>query len=531
MSGFGNFNFKGNNSDLGTLRTYLFDNMGNGRKVEVLGIQPETEAWVWNNNIVTLEGQDMVMDGNGVYVENNTHYYVPSANRIHKFSNNKYNSQKRFKVMHNPTSFEVYMAKVRQVHREHSISALLFGIASLFQDIAVDESGNFPILFFYGPGGSGKDELAYIVQSFTGIPQVPINLEGGASTLKAKIIELAQFRNGISQMSEYKRGDSKLDGIIKSIWDRVGYKRGSIESRIAMDTVDIESSVVLTGNDYPNAEPIIIRLIWNEMIQNKFSEQEMKDFDELNDLTEKGLSGYSNQLLKFRKQYREQYSKSYRTWKGILKEYFPEAKGRIVSNLAVLGATYQIMRDTAGVLFPFSQTEMIEHFRTQLNLQMAKIQSASIMVRFWDCFIASLRGHKDDRLQVGFIVSQEDTTLFIQWTHTMDKIERKWWTQYHELPPSRATFKDELIKTGALIEEKKVHSFDKGRNGNRSSALAINLNRLSEERKQDITGSIHYQMNEGSLWDKTYGKDNDADTQTAIPLDGFSEDDDDSVAI
>lgn len=527
MSGHGNYNFKGNNSDLGTLRTFLFDHMGNGRKIEVLGWQPDGNFWAWNNRIITEAGLDVPLDENGVFVQDDTHYYIASANKIHRFASNKFNGQKRFKVIENPISFEVYMAKVLKVHREHAISALLFGISSLFQDIAVDENGSFPILFFYGPGGSGKDELAYIVQSFTGIPQIPINLEGGASTLKAKIIELAQFKNGISQLSEYKRGDDKVDGTIKAIWDRVGYKRGSIESRIAIDTVDIESSVILTGNDYPNKEPIIIRLIWNEMTKNVFSQKEMQEFDELNDMTEKGLSGYSHKLLAYRRVYKENFSKEYRVWKGMLQEYFPEAKGRIISNLAVLATTYKIFRDMSDVTFPFDQNDMIQHFRNQIEHQTAKIQSASIMIRFWDCFIASLRGQREERLQANYIVSIEETTLFIQWTHTMDKIERKWWTQYHELPPSRATFKDELKKSGLLIEELKVHSFDKGRNANRSSAVTINLDKLSENVKEDIIGSIMYQLNEGTLWDGQTKKEPEPSAQEAIPLDFNPEADED----
>jgi len=102
----------------------------------------------------------------------------------------------------------------------------------------------------------------------------------------------------------------------------------------------------------------------------------------------------------------------------------------------------------------------------------------------------------------------------------MDKIERKWWEKYRELPPNRKTFKDELQKTGLLIEEKSVHSFDKGRNANRSSAVVINLLGLSENNRQDIIGSIMYQLNEGTFWDgKSSTDDNkDAGTQEVLPL-------------
>ena len=500
ITGHGNYNFLGNRADLLRLRSFLFDTMGNGRKIDVLGWQPDGSFWAWNNSITYEDGSELEVDSNGIFVDKDTHYYIPSANKIHKFATNKFKAQKKFKVISSPVSFEVYSSKVYKVHREHAISGLLFGISSLFQDIAVDENGNFPIFFLYGPGGSGKDELAYIIQSFTGLPQTPINLEGGASTLKAKIIELAQFKNGISQLSEYKRGDKNLDGTLKAIWDRNGYKRGSIESRIAIDTVDIESSVILTGNDYPNVEPLIIRMIWNEMDKTVFSAAEMQEFDELNDMTEKGISGYSNRIMKYRSVYKKNFSKNYRLWKKILQEFFPEVKGRIISNLSVLATTYQFLRDDTDIILPFEQNDMIAHFRKQIGNQMAKIQSSSIMVRFWDCFIVSLRGNKEERIQAGHITNVEQDTLYIQWTHVFAKIERQWWIQYHETAPSKSLVKDELLKSGLLIKELSEHNYSSGRNGSRSSAYAINLQALSENVRVDIIGSIVYQLNEGTLW-------------------------------
>jgi len=267
---------------------------------------------------------------------------------------------------------------------------------------------------------------------------------------------------------------------------------------------------------------LIIRLIWNEMTKNIFSQEEMIEFDELNDWTTKGVSGYAHHLLRYRKVYKANYSKGYRKWKGILQENFKNAKGRIISNLAVLATTFEIVRDMTDLSFPFDQNAMMDHFKSQLEQQTAKINSASIMIRFWDCFIASLRGTKDDRLQANYIVSVEENTLYIQWTHTMDKINRKWWTQYHELPPSPATFKDELKKSGVWLEDLKSHSFASGRMANRSSATAINMLQLSENVREDITGSIMYQLNEGTLWD-TKAQETEADTEQTAPSLPFRE--------
>ena len=49
----------------------------------------------------------------------------------------------------------------------------------------------------YGEGGSGKDNIAEIIQSFVGEPQSVINLAAKSSTLTSQIRKISQFNNGI----------------------------------------------------------------------------------------------------------------------------------------------------------------------------------------------------------------------------------------------------------------------------------------------------------------------------------------------
>lgn len=519
----GNYRFKGNNSDLNTLLTYLFDHMGDGKKIDTLGFQKSSKVWVWNNKVIDEDGLEIPMDENGMFVYKNIHYYVPSANRIYKDNSSKFSAQKKFIVLENSLSFELYMQKVIKVHREHAIPALLFAIASLFQDIVAAEVKSFPILFLYGPGSSGKDGLARVVQSFTGIPQTPISLESGASTAKAGIREFAQFINSFGHLSEYYKGDTKLDGTLKGLWDRNGYKLGTLDSKVSTDVVEIESSVILTGNQFPEKEALISRLIWNEITKFQFSEEEMKEYDELEDMTDEGVSGYSNKILAYRKVYKANFSKKYRFWKGFLQEKFKEPKVRMLGNLAVLGATFEIFRDMCEyVHFPFSQEDMLKNFKRELEHQTAKMNSASIMIRFWQCFITALRGNVNDRIQVGHIVNIEGNTLFFNWTHVYSHINKHWYLQYRESSPVMATFKEEFEKEGLILENKTKHSFDHGREANRTSAVGVNLLKIPEETREDIIGYIMFQKSEGSIFPSL------PPGQTALPITDFEENADDT---
>lgn len=508
----GNFRFDGNRNDLLRLRTWLFDKMGTGRKIDVLGWQTDGRFWAWNNDIITDKGDTLPMDNNGIFVKDDIFYYIPSANEIYKTNSFKFDAQKRFRKIENKLSFTTFASKVLKVHRDHAISGLLFGVASIFQDIVVAKTAKFPILFLYGPGSTGKDELAEIVQSFVGIPQTAINLEGNVSTIKAQVREFAQFRNGISQLSEYKRGNSQLDGMLKSLWDRRGYKRGNLESHVGTDSVPIESSAILTGNDFPSEEPLILRLIWNEMTKNEFNEEEMKLFDELKDITANGVSGYSHEFFKHRILIEENFEKAQRSWKGILQEQFPEAKSRIIYNLSVIASFYTMFKDMN--YFPFTQGEMLDHFKKGIEQQIRKINSASVLNRFWDLFIASLRGNKDDRIQVNNIVSVSGHLLYFNWTHVFAKIQRSWFSQYGEAAPAKASVLEQLEKSGCFVEALKSHSFAPGREANRTSAIVINLKGLTEVVQNDIVGSIMFQLNQ---MDKETGQTNAFDSPPATP--------------
>ena len=497
MTGQGNFLFKGESKHLKLLLPYLMDKMGDGKKIDVLGWQPDAEIFVFNNKCIDDYGQEVPMDENGIIVYNNVHYYVPSANKIYKKAPNRFVAQKKFRVVENPTDFNIVLSEIKSVHREHSISAILFILASLFRDIIVKDIKAFPIFFLYGPGSSGKDELSRIIQSFTGDPQSSINLEGGASTMKAQIREFAQFRNGISQLSEYKRGDVKLDGMIKGLWDLNGYKRGNIESLVSTDEVSIEAAVILTGNEYPQPAPLIMRLLWNEMIKNEFTEAEMDKFDKLKDIVDKGLSGYAFELMKHRQMVKENFARKQREWKVMISQAFPGAIARMVTNYSIIATMYTLFKDIIN--FPFTQQEMMEYFRVCIDQQLTKINTSSVTTRFWDIFVSSLRGNKDDRLQANQVVAVEGTNLFVNWKHTYSKIQRSWYVHFQESAPSSTSLLEALKKAGHVVEQLSKHAFRPGKpenGGIRTSALRIDMTKLEEELMNDIVGSVMFQLNQ-----------------------------------
>jgi hypothetical protein len=503
VSNHGDFRFKGNANDLMKLCDYLFEKMGSGSKIDVLGWQPDGKFWCWNNAALTEDGVNVEINDNGILILKDIHYYIPSANSIYKNDTTKFPSQKRFIKTNNEVNFSTFLMQVYKVHREHTISAILFGFTCLFRDVVIEKLNRFPILFLCGPGGTGKDELIEVIQGLTGIPQSPINLEANISTAKGAVRSTAQFRNGISLLSEYKRGNREHDGMLKQFYDNIGYTKGNLDSHISTDYVPIESGVILTGNDFPDVEPLIQRLVWNEMNKNIFNSDELKEFDKLKDMMRGGMSGYAHEIIRHRKLIIEDLDKVQRNWKQILKETFPEAKERMIANMSILATFYQILRDKQIVQFPFTQHDMIQHFRDGVNNQLRRINSGSMLNKFWDVFIACLRGSLDNRITLHREVNIETNFLYLQWSRVYGIINKQWWQMYHEAPPTKATLLEQIETAGIVKGRESSYSFDSGRKAVRSSAIVIDMNKMSDILKDDIIMSVSFQMNDGSLFEET----------------------------
>ena len=476
VTSYGNFSFSGSAAQHERLLRYLFDRMGTGRKIDVLGWQAEG-FWVWNNKIVIPGLREEAINSEGLFKYQHDSYYIPSANKNFEKNMYKYGAQKKFRSIPTEVSLPQYLKQLYKVHRGHAITGILFGIGSLFQDIVVSCTGFFPILFYFGPASTGKDNICEAIQSFVGQPQTAIQLEGSASTIKAQIREFAQFSNGISQLSEYKRGNPQVDGIIKGLWDRRGYKRGSIESKVAVDEVPIISSTLLTGNDSPDAEALITRLIWEEMKVQEFSDEAKASYNKLKDMCRRGVSGISDWLLHKRAVFQEHFLEVYREKKRLLSER-EAIKGvpvRMIDNLSVLYAVYGIF-EREGI-FPFWQEDMERHFDSLIENQRRKIESDSVYQRFWDCFMVCMRLTQGERLQVDTNLRAEGGSIYFNFSTVYSIVQRQWFVQYREQAPGKSEMRRQLREDSSYMGEEKSIRINTNINSP-TSAMKIDIGKL-----------------------------------------------------
>jgi len=524
MTNFGNFRWHGRSDDLTRLQALLFDKMGNGRSLDVLGWQVEG-FFLFNNLVVVPNGENIVPDKNGCFKFKGVSYYVPSANVIYKDNPYKYQPQKNFRHIPGTISELELFNKIYRVHGKHAISSIFHAIACMFHDLVAKHLKGFPINFSYGPPGTGKDELNHAVRSLWGVPQVATNLEGGNSTATASIRELAQFNNALIEWSEYARGDSKLEGTIKSLWDLRGKKTGNIESKIATDNIPILSGVALTGNEYPDQPATITRLVWNDMNRTDFTEEDEKYFNELNDDIDAGITHITVKIIKQRSMVEANFNKEYRLLMDVYQRRLPDANKRMLKNISTLTAFYNILKNVID--FPFDTNTILDHFTTVTENQMRKLTSSSIITRWWDCFLASMRGTLQDQILVGRDLKLEGSLLYFQFTNCYSKVQRQWFSQYRDAAPAKATMKEAIEKEASYFEYKKVVDFNSGSPRVQSSALVVDILKLPGELPDLIKAEVNRQEFERNVnpftpktpLNKENKNENDEDeVQTDLPF-------------
>lgn len=508
MSQHGNFLWNGGRPEFQRLRKYLYDKMGVGTKVEVLGWQPDG-FWIFNNGaIVPGKGKVDITEFGVLTIEKHC-YYVPSANKIYRNNPYKFAPQKLVRIEQASCTFSDFTRQFVKVHREHAYCALLHTMASVFLDIINEQEGFFPLLFLYGPPSTGKDKMIEICQSFFGQPQTRIHLGNNTSTQKAQIRKFAQFTNMIVHLSEYNSGNRQTNEMLKGIWDRAGYERGNIESNVGTDTVPILSSVMFTGNHYLDDDALITRVITEEVMKTEFTAEDVEEFQKLEEMMKTGISSFTVDILHFREEFKKEFPKAFKNAKAKLKEALSLIvhEERMFSNAAVYGATLLIMKDRMNI--PFTFDEFTEHMKQVYTRQVRKLNIGSMIEKFWNLFLSAVRMQNDPLVHEREFKIQGDE-LRINITHVYNRVAQLWFSQYQEKAPGISDVMDAIKRDDTVFIEQKnsIRYGDK-----KSSGWILRLDRLSI--KEDLLETINWKENEHK---KKFGNGSSTEVDTDLPF-------------
>ena len=508
----GNYRFEGNQKDLDKLAAYLFDQMGVGRKVDVLGWNPEG-FYCWNNSVTVPGKESIPINKDGIFHFDGHTYYVPSANEIYRSNPYRYAKQKKLVLKSSSFSIEDYLGQMYKVHRDFAIVGILFAFASAHQDVIFDVAKGFPEFFLYGPASTGKDQLFSCIKRMYGLTETDlVSLENGQSTGKGKIRTFAETSNMVVHLSEYTNGMKDNVGMLKELWGKNGYTIGTMDSKVSTDTIPILCSAMITGNEYPSDTALLSRLVFGEMSKNLFNDQEVEDYKKLAKMLTESVTCFIDKVIWQREAFEKNFSDKFNLYKKTLSKrpVFVGSIDRIITNFAILGATYEILRDANVFIFPFGMDDMMRVFDNFAGNLRSKISSASIFIKFWDLFILGLRGNTSGHLKEDRDYRIDGDILSIQFTSVFSVIQREWFPRYNESCPNKKNFQDDIKNENYFKGANKKRMIVESDNPleasktNSVSVYEIDLAKMPEETRENIVNAIYWQrqgrQNNGNLF-------------------------------
>jgi hypothetical protein len=388
----GNFQWWGSDGDFTGYKRLLMDRMGKGRIITELGGQPEG-FFVFANAMVN--GSVNAIDRHGCFKHGSSSYYVPAGNTFYQGDASEFSVQKRmvYKV-NGEINYETWAAQMIKVFGEHAYGAIAFGIATFFSGHIFSLLQGFPMAFYYGPGGSGKDQIIKFTQSLAGHPQPEIFLSG-PNTDKGLIKMFAEFCDIIMNLAEYRNDLSKaMDELLKSMWGRIGYRIAAMRGK-RTETIPINCAAMVSGNDYPNRDQALMRrLLVFEMLRTEHTQYQVEQHAILRDMQQDGYSNISAEILKHSKEFRSTwYHDHYKPSRSILLEAFDGTRvdSAMLANMQVLISTMHFFKDKLPEAFTIDQ--LTAYLVKSMHVQLAKRGEGSEVSNFFHCFVHAFRNN------------------------------------------------------------------------------------------------------------------------------------------
>lgn len=306
IEGRGNFLWWGMDAHMNKLKLWLYENTKTCYEIPVLGWQKEG-FFAWANGITTTDGEFHPVDVYGRVSHGDKNYYIPAFSTIYLDDKSMFQAERKFKYEEGSVTLADWLALFLEVYGEIGKVAFCFYLASIHRDFIFRLFNSFPILNFFGPKGTGKNQLAYSISYLFGEFQTPFNIHNGTKAGFSDHVQ--QFSNAIALIDEYKNSleYEKIENL-KSIHDGIGRSRMNLNRGMKKETTAVNAAVILMGQEMPTADiALFSRTIFCQFHKTTFSAAEKKRFGKMEKMQEKGLSHLTAHLIQHRKHFEDKF--------------------------------------------------------------------------------------------------------------------------------------------------------------------------------------------------------------------------------
>jgi hypothetical protein len=367
-------------------------------EIGALGHLPGGNMFAWANGV--FDGREFLpIDTFGIVEAGAERYFIPALSSIYE-GGEVFGHERRF--AHNIASkvgFSEWATLFCNAYSEgeNGRVGVVFACAAMFRDIIFKTIKSFPLLFLFGPKGTGKTSYLDALLSLFGEPQKPISLEG-ASTPKGFNRRLAQFCNALIVFEEYRNSiPPQLIGMLKGAYDGIGYERAETSNDNRTHTTPVQSAPIVTGNELPTQNSALFsRTVTVEFSKDKFDDAEKQNHNALMDAIKGGATAATHAVLTRRADFQATFPEMFRDiLKWLRKEATAEpgeqsvrlprtTEQRSLENLALLLATFRAL--DGHIEFPFSFTELCETLISKLQVQVEVMAENTETAQFFRAF-------------------------------------------------------------------------------------------------------------------------------------------------
>lgn len=381
----GNFLFDGNRSQLQKIKSKIYDKTAEAVELSTLGFHKDG-FYAFCNGIYTHDGFK-ASDDFGVVSHADNNYFIAPGSTIYRDEEGEFENQKKFVFIKGKTTLKEWAQLFIDVHEDNGRIGLAFFFTSLFRDIVYSYFKFYPLLFGFGPPGTGKSAMAWSLTSMFGEPLTPFNLNGGTKVAFHKTF--AMFKNAIVWFDEYSNSiDPSRSQAIKASYDGAGHQKSEMNGGNRTKTTPVYSAAVITGQELPNADNAVFkRVILNEYHKTDHSDEERVRLESLREMEKKGLSHITAHLSTLRPLFEEHYFKNFDTVvrhvKDLLGDNMTKVESRIVQNYSIILAGYKTVYDHLPFDLPFSYTDLARIVAERILTQNALISNSKETSTFW----------------------------------------------------------------------------------------------------------------------------------------------------
>jgi hypothetical protein len=376
----GNFIWMGTEADLTCLKSWLYEKTETAKEVVQMGWHKDG-FYVWGNGI--FNNEFTAVNTYGIVEHKKEKYYIPAFSAIYRGEENLYEFERKFINIEGNITLREYAKKFITVFGNNGKIALCFYFSSLFRDVVLKRFDKYPILNLFGPKGAGKNACAEMLLLFFGKKQKMPNLHNTSKPALAD--HVATSANALCGFDEY-RNDLEMEKreFLKGLWDGMGRSRMNMDKDKKKETTSVDQAVIVCGQQMATADiALFSRFVVLSFVQTEFNDQEKENFMELEEISKRGLTHITNNLLRYRPNMIEEYVKKVEEITQLFNEFLGEriVETRVFNNWLCIIAVFAVLR--GYIELPFDIRDTVELSVDLMVIQNGETKKNDDIGQFW----------------------------------------------------------------------------------------------------------------------------------------------------